>query len=85
MPNSVRSGPAAVPAVKPREGGGGQHHVRRRRGAPRRGRRAGPGGWVASPGAPGCWRSEWDALVADRVQPGAGRGRFGRQPGTGVR
>jgi hypothetical protein len=32
-----------------------------------------------------CDPTEWDALVADRVQPGAGRGRFGGQPGTGVR
>jgi hypothetical protein len=32
-----------------------------------------------------CDPMEWDALVADRVQPGAGRGRFGGQPGTGVR
>lgn len=58
MPKSVRSGPAAVPAVKAREGGG-QHRVWLRNSAPRRGRRAGPGGWVASPGAPGYWRSRW--------------------------
>jgi hypothetical protein len=27
-----------------------------------------------------CDPTEWGALVADRVQPGAGRGRFGGQP-----
>jgi len=44
--------------------------------------RAGPSRWWPVVSA---IRREWDALVADRVQPGAGRGRFGGQPGTGVR